>query len=415
MGRAGLDVRVGGAQHLLGPAPLLWLQALGREGRQQAALTGQGQVLAGALGDEQELLDAAALRLGGAPLAQDDPGGGVVSRQEPEGPQGERVVVVPQGDELAVVLEDAAGYSHLGGGVDGAVVGGQGDPGLAGGEPGLLAAVPVDGGAGVVAGYGGDAGQDGGRVVAGAHALVEVVDGLQVPVVLDGAEDRVGHAQLLALVDVGGAAVGVEDRGEGLGRADAPGGVVVAEAGDGAGLVVVVPVGGVPALLRAHGTGGGRVGSEGGLPMGQVLLEGDELEGLGVELAAGPVGEADVLELEDHVELTSGGVGVESGLGARGPGHLSDGQDVAGPRCEDLLVHLVQELMDAGAVGDGGEGVAVEVTLALGRVSDRVGLGDEVDDVHAEAVDAAVQPPGHHLVDGAAHLRVLPVEVGLLG
>ena len=339
----------------------------------------------------------------------------MVGRQELEGAQGEGVVVVPQGDELAVVLEDTAGHSHLGGGVDGAVVGGQGDPGLAGGEPGLLAAVPVDGGAGVVAGDGGDAGQDGGRVVAGAHALVEVVDGLQVPVVLDATEDRVGHAQLLALVDVGGAAVGVEDRGEGLGRADAPGGVVVAEAGDGAGLVVVVPVGGVPALLRAHGAGGGRGGGKGGLPMGQVLLKGDELEGLGVELAAGPVGEADVLELEDHVKLASGGVGVEGGLASRGSGHLANGDDVAGPGCEDLLVHLVEELVDARPVGHRGEGVAVEVALALGRVGERVGLGDEVDDVHAEAVNTALQPPGHHLVNGAAHLGILPVEVGLLG
>ncbi len=66
MSRAGLDVRVGGAQHLLGPAPFPWLQALGRERRQQAALPGQGQVLAGALGDEQQLLDAAALSSSGA-------------------------------------------------------------------------------------------------------------------------------------------------------------------------------------------------------------------------------------------------------------------------------------------------------------------------------------------------------------
>jgi hypothetical protein len=41
-------------------------------------------------------------------------------------------------------------------------------------------------------------------------------------------------------------------------------------------------------------------------------------------------------------------------------------------------------------------------------------LGDEVDDVHPEAVDTAVEPPAHHVVDGRAHLGVLPVEVGLL-
>ena len=60
---AGLDVRVAGAQELLGLGPLLRLQALGSEIRQQAALTGQGQVLSGALGDEQQLLEAALTRL----------------------------------------------------------------------------------------------------------------------------------------------------------------------------------------------------------------------------------------------------------------------------------------------------------------------------------------------------------------
>ena len=41
-------------------------------------------------------------------------------------------------------------------------------------------------------------------------------------------------------------------------------------------------------------------------------------------------------------------------------------------------------------------------------------LGDHVDDVHPEAVDAPVEPPAHHRVDGLADLGVLPVEVGLL-
>ena len=49
-----------------------------------------------------------------------------------------------------------------------------------------------------------------------------------------------------------------------------------------------------------------------------------------------------------------------------------------------------------------------------GRPSGRAGiLGDEVDDVHPEAVDPAVEPPSHHRVHGLADLRVLPVEVGL--
>lgn len=40
-------------------------------------------------------------------------------------------------------------------------------------------------------------------------------------------------------------------------------------------------------------------------------------------------------------------------------------------------------------------------------------LGDEVDDSHSESVNSAIEPPIHHLVDRAAHLRVLPIEVGL--
>ena len=47
-------------------------------------------------------------------------------------------------------------------------------------------------------------------------------------------------------------------------------------------------------------------------------------------------------------------------------------------------------------------------------VGQRRVLGDDVDGVHAEPVDAAVEPPAHHGVERRADLGVLPVEVGLL-
>ena len=59
--------------------------------------------------------------------------------------------------------------------------------------------------------------------------------------------------------------------------------------------------------------------------------------------------------------------------------------------------------MDARAVDEVPGAVRLEV------------LGDEVDDVEAEPVDATLQPPAQHRVDRLAHLRVLPVEVRLLG
>lgn len=108
------------------------------------------------------------------------------------------------------------------------------------------------------------------------------------------------------------------------------------------GLVVVVPAG-VPSLLRAHGTGG-VVSERGGLPVARFCLRVTVLEGWGRICAAGPVV---VRQTPDLKTMSSppGGVGVEGGLALVAPG-ISDGD--VGPRREDLLVHLVQELMDAG-------------------------------------------------------------------
>ena len=64
------------------------------------------------------------------------------------------------------------------------------------------------------------------------------------------------------------------------------------------------------------------------------------------------------------------------------------------------------EVLVAGTVPGPGPRLGVR----QGRV-----LADHVDDVHPEAVHAAVQPPPHHGVDGLADLGVLPVQVGLLG
>ena len=69
--------------------------------------------------------------------------------------------------------------------------------------------------------------------------------------------------------------------------------------------------------------------------------------------------------------------------------------------------------MQAGPLADQGEALPPRPPgqdLAVGQAG---GLGDQIDDVHAEAVDAPVQPPVHHRVHGGAHLGVLPVEVGL--
>ncbi len=39
--------------------------------------------------------------------------------------------------------------------------------------------------------------------------------------------------------------------------------------------------------------------------------------------------------------------------------------------------------------------------------------GNKLEESYAEAVTPSVKPEPHHLVDGVAHDRILPVEVGL--
>ena len=229
------------------------------------------------------------------------------------------------------------------------------------------------------------------------------VDGLQVPVVLNGPERHVGHTQLLPLIDVGGALHQVEAGGDTLGRQFPIPGGVVPQPGDDAGLVVVAEVEAVPChVLQLV------------LPPGQQLLEGHQIDLSGAPLAGDRVAavQVHVLELEHHVQLGALGVGVLLGLVDGHTGALAHGEQVVLGKY--LPAHLLQILVDVGAVAAaqiaGGVGGA-----AGGHIGQTLPLGDHGDHVHAEAVNALVAPPGHHVKDGVTHLRIVPVQVGLLG
>lgn len=54
-------------------------------------------------------------------------------------------------------------------------------------------------------------------------------------------------------------------------------------------------------------------------------------------------------------------------------------------------------------------------TVLAGQLARQVrALGNQRNHIHAEAVNAAVKPPVHHVVYRAAHSRIFPVEVRLL-
>ena len=151
---------------------------------------------------------------------------------------------VPQADELLVKAEHGVGPRELLCGVYLPVVRVHHYPGLALGEAGVFARVPLHGRPGVVAALVAQEAQH----LLGAHAsaadeLVVGVDALYVAEVLKAAEGGVRHGQLLALIDVGRALHHVDGEGDGLGALLAQlGRRVVAEAGDYARLVVIAPV-----------------------------------------------------------------------------------------------------------------------------------------------------------------------------
>src|SRR5699024_10429954 len=79
------------------------------------------------------------------------------------------------------------------------------------------------------------------------------------------------------------------------------------------------------------------------------------------------------------------------------------------------LTHLLQELMDPWTRAVVRKAVTKSPTGRDDPVRKSWSLGDEVDHVHPEAVDATVEPPAHHVVDRGPDLWVLPVQIGLLG
>ena len=152
------------------------------------------------------------------------------------------------------------------------------------------------------------------------------------------------------MVDVGRPAVQVQHRAEHH-RGTHAVLSVVAESRDDALLVMVVPVQAVPANL-----------GQTCLPSPKDRLEVAQAERANVPERA-PAVNLDVLELEDHVHFAAGWVGVEFGLIDRDARHLADSDQIFSSG-EDVAVHLLEELVDAGLVEEVRHPVAVEAAVA---------------------------------------------------
>ena len=119
-----------------------------------------------------------------------------------------------------------------------------------------------------------------------------------------------------------------------------------------------------------------------------------------------------MLELDEHIELAAlRGTEQQRGLG--GCIRCLADREGSGMMGERPCVHLLQKLVQARSVR-----VALVAHAEWGACRAAVWearcLGDHVNGVNPESIDAAIQPPVHHLVDRVAHPWVLPVQIRLL-
>ena len=223
----------------------------------------------------------------------------------------------------------------------------------------------------------------------------------------------VGHTQLLALINVGGATVHVQQHAERLGAQLARLAVrVVAPTGHDTRLVVVAEEQAGPAGVP-HGL----------LLVGKTSTQIPDFERHGVPLGTFLV-DAHVVEQEQHVEFLVGRIGNELVAFRSDARRLAD-VHVALTALEHLTAHFGEELVEPRTIGTERARVRVSLFAYLSFGQFRVDLSrqpsvaiemfrDQGDHVHAEAVDATVHPPVHHPVHGLANLRILPVEIRLL-
>ena len=281
----------------------------------------------------------------------------------------------------------------MGSGVDGLVVAGNADPRRTGGKPGVLARVPLHRGAAVVAAALGDNVQRLGLGLALLSQDPVVVAALDVAVLLDFREVRVRHAQLLTLINVRCAAHKVDGHRQHLG-AFLPVGRVAAKAADRTGLVVVAPEQGIPAVVLLHSF----------LPGLEQLLQRHVVRRHQFPLLTILVIHLQVVEIEAHRQLVVALSGVADAVFQRGGGHLPHRDHAVDAARSD---QLLQVLVDVATIGVEAAAVALVVVLIKFR------LGDDVDDVETETLDALRLPEAQDVGHFLPHGGVLPVQVGL--
>jgi len=147
------------------------------------------------------------------------------------------------------------------------------------------------------------------------------------------------------------------------------------------------------------------------LPLGQDVLDSQEGHLVEIPFECFAAIEIHMLKLEDHAQLTAIHIGVFFSF--------LDGDSRSLADCDRIIVgkhftpHFLQVIVDFRTIGYIRLGIAI--TVRPDDTIRKIGvLGNQADDIHAEAVYTSIQPPAHHGVDGLSHLGTFPVEIRLV-
>ena len=79
-----------------------------------------------------------------------------------------------------------------------------------------------------------------------------------------------------------------------------------------------------------------------------------------------------------------------------------------------MQIFLKMRPVFAVIVNVGTVAVRIAIEMRIWRIITQLWIfGDPPDGVHAHAVHAHIKPKSHHIFDGQAHLRIVPVEIWL--
>ena len=232
------------------------------------------------------------------------------------------------------------------------------------------------------------------------NKLLIRVKNFNIPVIFDRVKMDIGHTKFFSLIHIRRSLVHMQAQSKHLGRFIAILVAVISPAGNNTRLVMIIPVQGIPCCAV-----------EPFLPFVEVRFHGLQIKWHRRPLSVWSVIDIHHFELKDHVQFPAVVSGILFRFFDRHARRFAYRNDIVFRK--HLFVHFLQKLMDPRAIAAVFHRIAVNPAMHLGiRIA--LILGNKIDHIHTEAVNAFFEPARHHVIHFMTDLFVFPVQVRLL-